>query len=185
MNLDTQQQQAVETDSRKALVIAGAGSGKTRTLTERIAYLIEKKKVSPYEICAFTFTRKASQEMKSRLEARIGNQAHKVQMGTMHALGLSMLHRFGDILGLKAKNITVYCEWESAYLLKDIATDMGIYKKSWNPRKKDIDAVFAQAAEAEAACDQFVDYVMGNRTDIPLGYFEVGEPDAPIIGNKQ
>ena len=52
-------------------------------------------------------------------------------------------------------------------------------------KQADIDIVFAQAAEAEAACDHFIDYVMGNRTDIPLGYFEVGEPDAPIIGNKQ
>lgn len=52
-------------------------------------------------------------------------------------------------------------------------------------KQADIDDVFAQAAEAEAVCDQFVDYVMGNRTDIPLGFFEVGEPGAPIIGNKQ
>lgn len=145
--LDTQQQQAVVTDSKKALVLAGAGSGKTRVLIERIAHLVETQKVSPYEILSFTFTRKAAQEMKTRLEERIGPQAHRVTMGTMHALALRMIHRFGDVIGFKSKSTTVYGQWESDYLLKEIAIDLGVYKKSWNPKKRDIDKTFAEYYE--------------------------------------
>jgi superfamily I DNA/RNA helicase len=112
MNLDQQQQSAVETSSKRALVLAGAGSGKTRVLIERIAYLIEKQQVSPYEIMSFSFTRKASQEIRTRLIDRIGNQAYHCSLGTMHSIALQMLQRFGDIIGLKTKQITVYGDWE-------------------------------------------------------------------------
>jgi DNA helicase-2/ATP-dependent DNA helicase PcrA len=142
MQLDIQQEAAVITDSDRALVLAGAGSGKTRTLIERISYLIEQKKVSPYEILAFTFTRKAAGEMQSRLEERIGAQAHAVTMGTMHAIALNFLHRFGETIGLKPRAITVYSQWESDYLLKEIAIEMGIYKKSWKPAKTVITEAF-------------------------------------------
>jgi superfamily I DNA/RNA helicase len=143
MNLDTQQQLAVETESTRALVLAAAGSGKTRTLIERIAYLIEEKKVSPYEIMSFSFTRKASQEIRDRLVERIGNQAYHCHLGTMHSLALQMIQRFGDVIGLKGKQITVYGEWETQYLLKDVAMSLSLYNgKSWKIKKGDIDRVF-------------------------------------------
>src|SRR5664280_1034456 len=140
--LDLQQQQAVETESKRALVLSGAGSGKTRVLIERIAHLIETQHVSPYEIMAFTFTRKAAGEIQSRLVERLGTKAYHVQMGTIHAIALSMLQRFGEIIGLKPKNLTVYGDFEEQYLLKDTAIAMGVYKKAWKPKKGDIDAVF-------------------------------------------
>ena len=84
--LDPDQLAAVTTKAGRALVLAGAGSGKTRVLTERIAYLIEECKASPSEIVAVTFTRKAAAEMRERLLKRIGNKAYGVTMGTMHAL---------------------------------------------------------------------------------------------------
>ena len=143
VDLDQQQRQAVTTDSRRGLVLAGAGSGKTRVLTERIAHLIENEKVSPFEVLSFTFTRKASQEMKSRLEDRIGHQANKVTMATMHAIALQMIHRFGDVIGLKSKGVTVYSEWEESYLLKEVATEMGVFKKTWKIPKKEINQMFA------------------------------------------
>jgi len=142
MTLDHQQQAAVTTDSHAALIIAGAGSGKTRVLTERIAYLVEQQHVSPFEVLCLTFTRKAAGEMKSRLETRIGNQTHHVEMGTMHAVALRMLRRFGEIVGLRPDNITVYCEWEEAFLLKEVATEIGVFKKSWKIPKKNIDRIF-------------------------------------------
>jgi len=145
MNLDSQQTAAVLTDSKRALVLAGAGSGKTRVLIERIAYLLEEQKVSPYEIVAFTFTRRAAGEISSRLADRIGNKTYRISMGTMHALALSMINRFGEIIGLKSKAVTVYSQWEEDFLLKDVAQDMGIHNgKTWKVPKKDIDKVFSR-----------------------------------------
>jgi DNA helicase-2/ATP-dependent DNA helicase PcrA len=147
MKLDRQQESAVITEAKKTLVIAGAGSGKTRVLTERIAYLIEAQKVSPYEILAFTFTRKAAGEIRERLETRLETKAGHITVGTMHAIALKMLHKFGNIIGLKAKQLTVYSQWETDYLLKDVAAEMGIFKKSWKIPKKDIDRCFADYYE--------------------------------------
>ncbi len=145
INLDDQQTEAVHTDSKRALVLAGAGSGKTRVLIERIAYLIEECKVSPFEVMVFTFTRKAAGEIRERLIERIGSKAYHVTMGTMHALALSMINRFGDVIGLKSESVTVYSQFEEDFLLKDVAQDMGILKgKTWKVPKKDIDAMFAR-----------------------------------------
>ena len=141
--LDPDQLAAVTTDARRALVLAGAGSGKTRVLTERIAYLIEECHASPSEIVAVTFTRKAAAEMRERLVKRIGNKAYGVTMGTMHALALVQLRRFGELLGLRPDNITVYSEWEEDFLLRQVATEMGALKgKAWKVPKKEIDAAF-------------------------------------------
>ena len=143
VNLDPQQLEAVQTESLRALVLAGAGSGKTRVLVERIAYLIEEKKVSPYECLAITFTRKAASEMRERLTERLGPQAHNITIGTIHSVALRFLHRFGDLIGYRARSITVYSEWEEQFLLKEVARDLGIYKNgTWTPRKKIIDNVF-------------------------------------------
>ncbi|MFO7596041.1 MAG: ATP-dependent helicase [Desulfocurvibacter africanus] len=127
-NLDPQQLAAVKTDSRMALVLAGAGAGKTRTLVERVAELVEERKVSPYEILMLTFTRKAAQEMRSRLEDRIGKAAYRVTIGTIHAVALDLLRRLGEYLGLKGKSLTVYSPWEEDFLLREVATDLGLYK---------------------------------------------------------
>ena len=72
--LEEQQKKVVEADSKNILCVAGPGSGKTYTLVERVAYLVEHKKVSCSEIAMFTFTRKAAQEMRERIEKRIGEQ---------------------------------------------------------------------------------------------------------------
>ncbi|MDD1779025.1 MAG: ATP-dependent helicase, partial [Candidatus Helarchaeota archaeon] len=139
MNLDSQQQAAVLTESKKALVLAGAGSGKTRVVVERIAHLIENKKISPYEILALTFTRKAAQELRSRIEERVGNKAHHITIGTIHAVALNLLHRFGDLIGMKSRSITVYGGFEEEYLIKEIAIDLGMFKgKTWKVPKKEI-----------------------------------------------
>lgn len=143
LNLDIQQQLAVTTESKRALVLAGAGSGKTRVLIERIAYLTEECKVSLYEIMSFSFTRKASGEIKSRLQERIGNKAYHCTVSTMHALALSMINRFGEIIGLKSKSVTVYSEWEESFLLKDVAQDMGLHNgKAWKIKKGDVTDMF-------------------------------------------
>jgi len=143
VNLDSQQYAAVDTDSRQVLCLAGAGSGKTRVLVERIAHLIENKKVSPYEIMACSFTRKASGELRKRFEERVGRGAHHITMGTIHSISLRYLKRFGELIGLRGKNLTVYSEFEENYLLRECAIDLGIYKgKAWKIPKREIDAVF-------------------------------------------
>lgn len=157
MNLDHQQQAAATTDSKSALVIAGAGSGKTRTLIERQAYLMEdwaESKASPYEIVCLTFTRKAAQEMKERLAERIGKRAHQVTMGTMHAIALQMVTRFGEVLGLRPASVTVYGEWEEVFLLKEVARELGIWKGAWKVPKKDIDLLFSDYYERGALPDK-------------------------------
>jgi len=119
--LDEAQLAAVTTESKLAMVVAGAGAGKTRVLVERIAYLVEKHKVQPAEILAMTFTRKAAQQMRDRLEGRLGNKAHGVTIGTIHSLALKYVKMFGDRLGLRSDKVSVYGPWEEAFLLKDTA----------------------------------------------------------------
>jgi len=142
--LNDEQQAAAWTDANRALVISGAGSGKTRVLVARIEHLIKEKKVSPYEILCMTFTRAAAGEMRERLEKVIGFDARKIVMGTIHSIALDTIRRFGDALGLHPGTVTIYNEWESEFLLKEVAKDLGIFKKSWTIPKKDIDATFNQ-----------------------------------------
>ncbi len=144
LSLDPQQKAAVLSDSRQVLCLAGAGSGKTRILVERIAHLVQNCKVSPYEIAAYSFTRKASGELRQRIEERIGKAAHHITMGTIHAIALRFLKRFGELVGLRGKSLTVYGEFEENFLLKECAVDLGIYKKAWNPPKREIEAMFAR-----------------------------------------
>lgn len=148
MILDAEQTNAVRTDSRQVLVSAGPGGGKTRTIIERAAYLIEHRQVSPSELLLVTFSRKAAGEMRSRMVERLGSAAaNKMEIGTFHATALKLLKRFGEFVGLNGKNLTVYGEFESNFLLKECAIDLGVYKKSWNPLKKDIDKIFSEYYE--------------------------------------
>ena len=142
MELNENQNKVVKAMEQNILCIAPPGSGKTRVLVERAAYMIEHRNVSPYEMLLLTFTRKAAGEMRARIEERIGFQAKNITIGTFHAVALRLIQRFGNQIGLRPGRITVYGDWETQYLLKDIAKELGIYKKAWKPRKKDIDAVF-------------------------------------------
>lgn len=140
--LNEEQKAAVETKSKRALVVGIPGGGKTRVLTERIAHLTEHEKVSSYEIVACTFTRLASGEMRKRLEERIGRASYGMEISTMHALALKMIHRFSEFLGVKS-NCTVYGDFETNFIIRDVAASMGVLKgKTWKVPKKEIDAMF-------------------------------------------
>ena len=123
-NLNPRQRQAVITTEGPVLVLAGAGSGKTRVLTERIAYLIREKGVSPERILAFTFTNKAAGEMRSRVERLLGQRELPFWIGTFHATGLKILRREAKHLGIGA-NFAVYDEDDSARLIKDVIKGKG------------------------------------------------------------
>ena len=97
--LNDKQKEAVVATEGPCLVIAGAGSGKTKVLTHKIAYLISEKNVKPYNILAITFTNKAASEMKQRVEKIVGDVAQEMWMGTFHSICVRILRRFIDRIG--------------------------------------------------------------------------------------
>ena len=144
MELSTEQKIPCYTKSSKALVIAPAGSGKTRLLISRIGYLISECGVSPYEIMSFSYTRKSSGEIVNRLSKEIGIQANRITAGTQHGVSLKLLQTYGELVGLKPDKITIYGSWEENYLLKEVAIELGYHNgKSWkNIKKYQIDGAF-------------------------------------------
>lgn len=124
--LTPEQKKAVESDSSRILCLAGAGSGKTRVLIERITRLIRQGKARPSEILAITFTRKAASEMKERLSINLGNQiAGHVNINTFHAIGLKMLKEFGFVIGY-GKNISIFDEIDRQDVLRGIMNNLNI-----------------------------------------------------------
>ena len=97
--LNDKQYDAVVTTEGPCLVIAGAGSGKTKVLTHKIAYLIGEKNVKPWDIIAITFTNKAANEMKERIAGLVGDLAQDIWMGTFHSICVRILRRFIDRIG--------------------------------------------------------------------------------------
>ncbi len=130
--LNPEQRQAVETTEGPLLVLSGAGTGKTKVLTTRIAYIIQQRKALPWQILAVTFTNKASKEMKSRLERLIGGDAFSVWLGTFHAIGIKILRKFGEKIGL-APNFIVLGTDDQERLLKQIMTEAGVDIKKYTP----------------------------------------------------
>ena len=125
--LNKEQFEAVTHVDGPLLVIAGAGSGKTRVLTHRIAYLIAECGIRPWNIIAITFTNKAAKEMKTRIENLVGETASDIWVGTFHSMCVRILKRDIDKLsGDYDKNFTIYGESESEKVIKDILTSRNI-----------------------------------------------------------
>ena len=136
MNLDllnSEQKKAVTTTEGPLLVLAGAGSGKTRVLTTRIAYLIEELGISPDNILAITFTNKASKEMKERILGMLGPIAYKIQISTFHSFGLYLLKKHYELLGYD-HNFTILDSDDVLTLIKKIIKDMNLDPKEYNPK---------------------------------------------------
>lgn len=98
-NLNDRQKEAVLYNDGPLLILAGAGSGKTKVLTTKVAYLIEHENVSPYQILAITFTNKAAKEMRDRLYLLIGDTSKSIQISTFHSFGLRLLRDNASLLG--------------------------------------------------------------------------------------
>lgn len=131
-DLNPEQKQAVETTKGAVLVLSGAGTGKTRVLTTRIAYLIATGQAQAWQILAVTFTNKASREMKDRLEKMIGADAFSVWLGTFHAIGIRILRKYGHLVGLNA-NFIVLDSDDQERLIKQLMQDMGVDTKKYPP----------------------------------------------------
>lgn len=122
MNLTTEQQAAVESTAEQTLVIAGAGSGKTRVLTARVQRLLDSG-VDPSSIMVLTFTRKAANELKDR----IGDAGRDIMLGTFHSVALQILRADGERLGYKTESIVIIDAHDADVLLKSVAEAMGWY----------------------------------------------------------
>jgi len=131
--LNEQQRQAVITTEGPLLVLAGAGSGKTKVLTTRIAYLIEEAGISSDSILAITFTNKASKEMKGRVIKLIGDKAKNMQISTFHSFGLTILKANYKLVGLKS-NFTILDSEDVLSVIKKIMRDLNLDIKDYNPK---------------------------------------------------
>lgn len=130
--LNPMQQLAVQHDQGPLLLLAGAGSGKTRALTHRIAWLVQKYKVDVWQILAVTFTNKAAGEMKERLERLLGS-AEGLWVSTFHAACVRILRREIEALGF-SRNFTIYDDQDQERLLKTILLELGIEEKQLKAR---------------------------------------------------
>jgi len=126
--LNEQQQQGVFTTEGPVLILAGAGSGKTRVLTHRTAYLIEEKGVNPYNIMAITFTNKAAGEMRERIDDMVGYGSESIWVATFHSTCVRILRRYIDRLGYDT-NFTIYDADDQKTLMKDICKRLEIDTK--------------------------------------------------------
>jgi len=132
-SLNSRQREAVVHEGGPLVVFAGAGSGKTRVITFRIAHLIATHDVAPWRILAVTFTNKAAGEMRERLLGLLGEQGAAVQVGTFHATCARLLRRHGESLGL-SKDFTIYDDQDQLALVKRVLRDLGLDEKRYQPK---------------------------------------------------
>jgi DNA helicase-2/ATP-dependent DNA helicase PcrA len=132
-SLNKEQLEAVKTTEGPLLVLAGAGSGKTKVLTTRVAYLIDELGISPDSILAITFTNKAAKEMKERVIKMLGPIGYQIQISTFHSFGLTILKDHYDKLGYD-KNFTILDSDDSLTVVKKILKDMDKDPKQYSPK---------------------------------------------------
>lgn len=131
--LNENQKQAVTTTKGPLLILAGAGSGKTRVLTTKIAYLIQEKNISPYNILAITFTNKAANEMLTRVNNMVGSVANNMQISTFHSFGLKIVRENIKSLGYDS-NFTILDADDSLSVVKRVLKNMNLDVKIYNPK---------------------------------------------------
>ncbi|MFC3194534.1 DNA helicase II [Marinicella sediminis] len=132
-NLNENQAAAVTTDAQHALVLAGAGSGKTRVLVHRIAWLISAEFVSPYSILAVTFTNKAAAEMRNRIAFMLKREIRDMWIGTFHGIALKLLQINTEAAGLP-KNFQIIDSDDQYRLIRRCLSDLELDEKQWPPR---------------------------------------------------
>ncbi len=169
--LNTEQREAVFHTEGPVLILAGAGSGKTRVLTHRIAYLIEEKGVNPWNIMAITFTNKAAGEMRERVDKIVGFGSESIWVSTFHSSCVRMLRRFIDRLGFDS-NFTIYDTDDQKTLMKDICKRLDIDTKVYKERA--ILAAISKAKDELIGPEEYEMNVMGDfsKRKLALAYKE-------------
>lgn len=169
--LNTEQREAVFHTEGPVLILAGAGSGKTRVLTHRIAYLIEEKGVNPWNIMAITFTNKAAGEMRERVDKIVGFGSESIWVSTFHSSCVRMLRRFIDRLGFDT-NFTIYDTDDQKTLMKDICKRLDIDTKVYKERA--ILAAISKAKDELIGPEEYEMNVMGDfsKRKLALAYKE-------------
>ena len=131
--MNPQQKEAVLTTEGPLLLMAGAGSGKTRVLTHRVAYLIEEKEVNPWNILAITFTNKAAREMRERIHALVGEESEAIWISTFHSMCVRVLRREVEQIGY-TRNFTILDSSDQLSLMKRILKELNIDPKKYDPK---------------------------------------------------
>lgn len=150
--LNERQREAAEKIEGALLILAGAGSGKTRTITYRIAHMVKEVGISPYKILAVTFTNKAAKEMKERVEDLVGEEAKRVMISTFHSFGLRLLRVYGDRLGYNS-NFTIYDTDDQKRVVKNIMKDLVIKDKSL--KESLVVSIISKLKEDEISPDEY------------------------------
>ncbi|WP_300327780.1 ATP-dependent helicase [Fusobacterium sp.] len=157
--LNEQQRKAGEKIEGPLLILAGAGSGKTRTITYRIAHMILERGISPYSILAVTFTNKAAKEMKERVENLVGEDGRKVLLSTFHSFGLKLLRIYCSKIGYNP-NFTIYDTDDQKRIIKPIMKKLVIKDKDLTEGK--VASIISKVKEDGISPD---DYLSQNRYD--------------------
>ncbi|MGO2223390.1 MAG: UvrD-helicase domain-containing protein, partial [Leuconostoc falkenbergense] len=132
--MNDRQSEAVQTTQGPLLIMAGAGSGKTRVLTHRIAHLIQDLNIYPWRILAITFTNKAAREMRERIAQLVDAEvAKEIWVSTFHALAVRILRRDGENIGL-SRNFTIVDTSAQRTLLKRVINDLNLDTNQYDPR---------------------------------------------------
>lgn len=151
-SLNEQQKEAVYCTEGPLLILAGAGSGKTRVLTHRIAYLIEEKGVNPWNILAITFTNKAAGEMRERVDRLVSLGAESIWVSTFHSMCVRILRRYVDRLGY-GTNFTIYDSDDQKTLMKEICKYLKIDTKLY--RERSLLAAISSAKDEMVTAEEF------------------------------
>ncbi|MHD0317861.1 ATP-dependent helicase [Fusobacterium sp. THCT1E2] len=150
--LNDRQRKAAEKIEGALLILAGAGSGKTRTITYRIAHMIQELGISPYKILAVTFTNKAAKEMKERVEDLIGEDGKRTMVSTFHSFGVRLLRMYGDRLGYGA-NFTIYDADDQKRVVKGIMKELVVKDK--NLTEGVVVSLISKLKEEEVSADEY------------------------------
>lgn len=151
-SLNEAQREAVETTDGPLLIVAGAGSGKTRVLTHRVAYLLQRKNVTPWNILAITFTNKAAREMKERITQMVGPEAEDIWIFTFHSMCVRILRRDLDQIGY-SRNFTILDGADQLTVVKQILNEQNLDSKKFDPRA--IAAHISQAKNRLVKADEY------------------------------
>lgn len=170
-DLNDRQKEAVEQTEGAILILAGAGTGKTKTITYRIANMIENKHISPFSILALTFTNKAGNEMRERVKGLIGEKAKKVTISTFHSFGYSLIRLYYPLLKLK-ENIVIYDTDDQKKVLEIINKKYNILL--YIPLEtKEIISVFSNIKEMEKDTDDISNFMYSTYLKELYNYYQL------------